>query len=294
MGRTPPSGFKGMPAAEREALYWVLKAQSTAEKTVNEEPPVRFGPPRAQTEPQPTSRRPRRIPAEERQRRLASRQTSGNGNPEVRLESKHDSTFQKRIVLQTCPPPAPQPCPPGPSGLSPSPSSPPPPSGAPPPCPPPQPCAQPSGAPPPQPCAQPSGAPPPCPPPPSGAPPPSQPCPEPSRPAPIFPPRQSIFSSPSPFPTWPSQPSPWAQVHAFGSHGPGCDEDMDWESTPSPCSSMDYEASVSNQTDVLMYCQTLQCVSSGIFIVSLLILWFLQLIGWDWPPQSLSTSPFFY
>ena len=68
---------------------------------------------------------------------------------------------------------------------------------------------------------------------------------------------------------------------------------MDWESTASPCYSMDYEASVTKQTDVLMYCQTLQCVSSGILIISIYSV-FLQLIGWDWPPQGLSSSPLFY
>ena len=39
MGRNPPRGFEGMAPVEREALYWTLKAQSTAEKTPIDEPP---------------------------------------------------------------------------------------------------------------------------------------------------------------------------------------------------------------------------------------------------------------
>ena len=76
---------------------------------------------------------------------------------------------------------------------------------------------------------------------------------------PIFPPRPSVFSSLSPYPEWPSQPSPAAQSSAFGSHGPECDDGMDW-------------ASFSNQTDALMYCQTLRCVSFLAFLFSLHLL----------------------
>ena len=105
MGKHPPEGFRGLPDEERRELFWVLKAQSTEEMAPRDEPSGWFGPPPGQTSQEATMRaRPRRISAEERRRRLSSRQSAGNGVPEVSLDSTHDATLHVPSVFQDNPP----------------------------------------------------------------------------------------------------------------------------------------------------------------------------------------------
>ena len=74
-GNNPPRAFRNMGTAEREQLFWALKAQTTAQRGQDllrqQAPPVRFGPNRGQTEQPRQGRRARVLSAEQRRERLA-------------------------------------------------------------------------------------------------------------------------------------------------------------------------------------------------------------------------------
>ena len=75
LGNNPPRAFRNMGTAEREQLFWDLKAQTTAQRGQDllrqQAPPVRFGPNRGQTEQPRQGRRARVLSAEQRRERLA-------------------------------------------------------------------------------------------------------------------------------------------------------------------------------------------------------------------------------
>ena len=80
LGSRPPRAFRNMERAEREQLYWALKAQTTAQRgqdLLREQAlPVRFGPNRGQTEQPRRGRRARVLSSTERRERLAQGQSS--------------------------------------------------------------------------------------------------------------------------------------------------------------------------------------------------------------------------
>ena len=89
LGNRPPRAFRNMEEAERERLFWVLKAQTTAQRGTEllqqQAPPVRFGPNRGQTEQPRQARRARVLSSQERRERLAQegQSATGNGGGEV-------------------------------------------------------------------------------------------------------------------------------------------------------------------------------------------------------------------
>ena len=91
LGDRPPRAFQGMSPAEREQLYWDLKAQTTAQRVQQhlaaQTPPVRFGPNRVQT-PQPRPvRRARVLSSEGRRARLAQEGRPAAQPPPARTAS---------------------------------------------------------------------------------------------------------------------------------------------------------------------------------------------------------------
>ena len=80
LGSRPPRAFRNMERAEREQLYWALKAQTTAQRGEDllrqQAPPVRFGPNRGQTEQPRRGRRARVLSSEQRRERLTQGQSS--------------------------------------------------------------------------------------------------------------------------------------------------------------------------------------------------------------------------
>ena len=73
-----------MECAEREQLFWALKAQTTAQRGQEhlqaQAPPVRFGPPRGQTEQPRQGRRVRVLSSQQRRERLVQ---SGQSSTEI-------------------------------------------------------------------------------------------------------------------------------------------------------------------------------------------------------------------
>ena len=90
LGSRPPRAFRNMDRAEREQLYWALKAQTTAQRgqelLEQQAPPVRFGPNRGQTSQPRRGRRARVLSSEQRRERLAHGQADMDvGGGEVRM-----------------------------------------------------------------------------------------------------------------------------------------------------------------------------------------------------------------
>ncbi len=89
LGSRPPRAFRNMDRAEREQLYWALKAQTTAQRgqelLEQQALPVRFGPNRGQTSQPRRGRRARVLSSEQRRERLAHGQAAMDvGGGEVR------------------------------------------------------------------------------------------------------------------------------------------------------------------------------------------------------------------
>ena len=92
MGRHPPRAFRGMPPAERMALFWALNAQTSPQRSQEllqqQAPPVRFGPNRGQAEQPRRGRHARVLSSEQRRERLAHGQSAMDlGGGEVRNTS---------------------------------------------------------------------------------------------------------------------------------------------------------------------------------------------------------------
>ena len=103
LGSRPPRAFRNMERAEREQLYWALKAQTTAQRgqdLLREQAlPVRFGPNRGQTEQPRRGRRARVLSSEQRRERLTQGQSSMDlGGGQVRSISS--SAVSRHVCLR--------------------------------------------------------------------------------------------------------------------------------------------------------------------------------------------------
>ena len=107
LGNQPPRAFRGMAAAEREQLFWALKAQTTAQRGQDllrqQAPPVRFGPNRGQTEQPRPQRRARVLSAQERRERLAQegRSSMDVGGGEVSTHLVHPQYLDRFAFVGT-------------------------------------------------------------------------------------------------------------------------------------------------------------------------------------------------